>query len=83
MTSPPDSPNLGITLLRIALGTMWIAHALLKLFVFTLAGAAQFFTSVGYPGFLARTSLVLWLVRDGAWALRRSERFAPAPGARA
>jgi len=32
---------------------MWIAHALLKLFVFTLPGTAQFFASVGFPGFLA------------------------------
>ena len=43
----------GIALLRISLGIMWIAHALLKLFVFTLAGTAQFFESVGFPGFLA------------------------------
>lgn len=45
--------QLGITLLRTSLGTMWIAHALLKWFVFTLAGTAQFFASVGFPGFLA------------------------------
>jgi putative oxidoreductase len=32
---------------------MFIAHALLKLFVFTLPGTAQFFESVGYPGWLA------------------------------
>ena len=32
---------------------MWIAHALLKLFVFTLPGTAQFFQSVGLPGVLA------------------------------
>ena len=43
----------GIALLRISLGIMWIAHALLKLFVFTLPGAAQFFQSVGLPGVLA------------------------------
>ncbi len=43
----------GVTLLRVSLGVMWIAHALLKLFVFTLPGTAQFFTSVGFPGFLA------------------------------
>ena len=29
---------------------MWTAHALLKLFVFTLPGTAQFFQSVGLPG---------------------------------
>ena len=43
----------GVTLLRVSLGVMWMAHALLKLFVFTLPGTARFFTSVGFPGFLA------------------------------
>lgn len=43
----------GITLLRVALGSMWIAHALLKLLVFTLPGTAQFFASVGFPAWLA------------------------------
>lgn len=125
----------GTTLLRISLGTMWIAHALLKLFVFTLPGTAQFFASIGYPGFLAYpvfavellggialvlgiyarqvalalvpvmavaasvhfgngwvhtspnggweypvflvvASIVLWLLGDGAWTLRRSQRLA-------
>ena len=32
---------------------MWIAHALLKLLVFSLAGTADFFASVGFPGFMA------------------------------
>lgn len=124
----------GITLLRISLGIMWIAHALLKLFVFTLPGTAQFFVSIGYPGFLAypvfamellgglalvfgiygrqvalalvpimavaatvhfgngwvhtspnggweypvfliATSIAVWLLGDGALALRRTSRF--------
>ncbi|MCB6182496.1 DoxX family protein [Leeia sp. TBRC 13508] len=39
--------------LRLALGTMFIAHALLKIMVFTLPGTAQFFASVGFPGWLA------------------------------
>jgi putative oxidoreductase len=43
----------GIALLRVSLGVMWIAHALLKWFVFTLPGTANFFESVGLPGFLA------------------------------
>ena len=126
----------GATLLRVSLGAMWIAHALLKLLVFTLPGTAQFFDSVGFPGFLAYpvfavellgglmlvlglyarqaalalvpvmgaamsvhlgngwvftspgggweyplflavASVAQWLVGDGAWALRRSGRFAP------
>lgn len=43
----------GVALLRISLGAMWIAHALLKWLVFTLPGTAQFFASVGLPGALA------------------------------
>lgn len=39
-------------LLRLALGALFISHALLKYFVFTLPGTAQFFASVGLPGFL-------------------------------
>ncbi|HEX6721906.1 MAG TPA: DoxX family protein [Burkholderiaceae bacterium] len=42
----------GLLLLRLSLGTMWIAHALLKPLVFTFAGTAQFFESVGIPGSL-------------------------------
>lgn len=48
-----SSSNYGVTLLRVALGSMWIAHALLKLLVFTLPGTAQFFASVGFPAWLA------------------------------
>ena len=40
-------------LLRIALGTMFIAHALLKIMVFTPAGTAGFFASLGVPGWFA------------------------------
>jgi len=43
-----------IFLLRVALGLMFIAHSwLLKLFVFTLPGTADFFVSIGLPGWLA------------------------------
>jgi putative oxidoreductase len=133
---PDNAVQTGATLLRIALGTMWIAHALLKLLVFTLPGTAQYFASIGLPGmlaypvfaaellgglalllgvyarqaalallpimvaaawvhvpngwvhtspnggweypvFLVVASLVLWLVGDGAWALRRGTWLAP------
>jgi putative oxidoreductase len=137
--NPTDSQGTtpyGITLLRISLGAMWIAHALLKLFVFTLPGTAQYFASIGFPGFLAYpvfaaellgglalvlgvyarqvslalvpvmlaaawvhlpngwlhtspnggweypaflavASVALWLLGDGAMAVRRSNRFVP------
>ena len=39
--------------LRIALGSVFIAHALLKLFVLTLPGTVQFFASQGFPGWMA------------------------------
>jgi putative oxidoreductase len=127
----------GVTLLRVGLGSMWIAHALLKWIVFTLPGAARYFASVGlpgvlaypvfaaelaggaalvlglyarqaavalvpimavvlwvhlpngwvhtspgggweYPAFLILASISLWLLGDGALALRRSPAFGPA-----
>ncbi len=37
-------------ILRLSLGTMFIAHALLKWLVFTLPGTALFFESLGLPG---------------------------------
>ena len=40
-------------LLRVAAGVLFIAHALLKIFVFTLPGAVQFFEQVGFPGWTA------------------------------
>ena len=39
--------------LRVALGVMFTAHALLKYYVFTLPGTVQFFQSIGLPGPLA------------------------------
>ncbi|MFO1324716.1 MAG: DoxX family protein [Burkholderiales bacterium] len=44
--------NAAALILRVSLGTMFVAHALLKYFVFTLPGTAQFFGSLGLPGFL-------------------------------
>ena len=43
----------GALTLRLGLGVMFIAHALLKYLVFTLPGAASFFESLGLPGVLA------------------------------
>ncbi|RQR79138.1 DoxX family protein [Burkholderia sp. Bp9012] len=48
-----SSQRWGTALLRVTLGVMWISHALLKLLVFTLPGTAQYFESVGFPGYLA------------------------------
>jgi len=53
VSSSSSTTPYGVTLLRVSLGVMWIAHALLKLLVFTLPGTAQFFDSMGLPGALA------------------------------
>jgi len=53
LTKPTTSATYAATVLRIALGVMYLAHAGLKLFVFTLAGTAKFFASVGFPGWSA------------------------------
>ena len=43
----------GALLLRLSLGVMFLAHGLMKVLVFTPAGTAKFFESIGYPGALA------------------------------
>jgi putative oxidoreductase len=40
-------------LLRLSLGVLFLAHGLLKVFVFTLPGTVKFFEGLGYPGALA------------------------------
>jgi len=45
-------------LLRVALGVMFVAHAGLKIFVFTIPGTVQFFESIGYPGFFAYLTIL-------------------------
>jgi putative oxidoreductase len=45
---------------------MFIAHALLKIVVFTPAGTAQFFTSLGLPGELAYVTIAAELVGGAA-----------------
>ena len=133
-TSP--SHLYGVTMLRVGLGLMWIAHALLKWLVFGLPGTAAFFAGLGFPGvlaypvfaaellgglalvlglyarqvalallpimlvalwvhlpngwvhtspgggweypaFLVLASVALWLMGDGALAVRRSQRLLP------
>ncbi|MDF1856783.1 MULTISPECIES: DoxX family protein [Rhodobacterales] len=59
--NPPQSPlipgvanaDLAATILRVALGILFIAHGWLKLVIFTPAGTTAFFESLGFPGTLA------------------------------
>lgn len=51
--------------LRIALGILFLAHASLKIFVFTPSGTAGFFASLGLPGWLAYVT-ILWELAGAA-----------------
>lgn len=44
-------------LLRLCLAAMFLAHALLKLRVFTLAGTVKYFQSLGLPGWIAYATI--------------------------
>src|SRR5690349_14115862 len=59
-----ESRNAGYAalVLRVALGVMFMAHALLKYFVFTLPGTAQFFASLGLPGVLGYVTFAVELI---------------------
>mgnify|MGYP003576006051 CR=1 FL=1 len=49
-----DLNRAGATLLRVSLGLMFIAHSIvLKYFMYTLGGTAEYFESIGLPASLA------------------------------
>lgn len=49
--------DVGATLARLSLGTILLAHGLLKLFVFTLPGTVAFFGSLGLPAIVANLTV--------------------------
>ncbi len=53
MNAQSNQAAYGAALLRISLGVVFIAHALLKILVFTVPGTVQYFESIGLPGFFA------------------------------
>ena len=63
------SPAYAATLLRIALGTMYLAHGLLKLLVFTPEGTVGFFSSLGLPGFFGPVTMALEIAGGAALIL--------------
>jgi putative oxidoreductase len=48
-----SNADIAAFLLRVSMGLLFLAHAGVKLFVFTPAGTAGFFESLGLPGLLA------------------------------
>ncbi|AHY60466.1 DoxX family protein [Stenotrophomonas rhizophila] len=59
----------GATLLRWGLGALFLVHGLTKLLVFTPAGTAAYFQSLGLPGALGYVALVLELTLAAALLL--------------
>lgn len=51
----------GALLLRLCLGVMFIAHAMLKIRVYTIPGTVDYFKSLGLPGWLAYVTIVIEL----------------------
>ena len=43
--------------LRLSAGIMFLAHGLMKLIIFTPAGTAKFFASIGFPPFLGYATM--------------------------
>ena len=52
----------GALILRVGLGTMWIAHALLKWFIYTIPGFATWLGSQGLPAAFAWPVFTLEIV---------------------
>ena len=68
----PSSDSLaayGTAALRIGQGALFIAHGTITLFVFTLAGTAAYFASLGLPGFLAYLTIAAELIGGAALVL--------------
>lgn len=67
----------GIFLIRVAAGIALLAHSVyLKIFVFTMAGTAEFFQSIGLPGVLAWIVLLVEAVTGVMLVLGAKSRYA-------
>jgi putative oxidoreductase len=64
-----SNADIAAFLLRVSMGVLFLAHAGLKLFVFTPAGTAGFFESLGLPGLLAYVVIIAELAGGVALVL--------------
>lgn len=53
------STELAAALLRVTTGGLFVTHGLIKALVFTFAGTAGYFVSIGLPGFLGYVTIVV------------------------
>jgi len=68
-------------LLRVTTGLLFLTHGLTKLFVFTPAGTAGFFQSLGLPGWLGILTMVFEIVGGVALVLGAATRIVAILGA--
>lgn len=57
-----DATQTAALILRVTTGVLFVLHAWLKISVFTPAGTAGYFQSIGLPGFLAYITIVVELL---------------------
>ncbi|MCK5920225.1 MAG: DoxX family protein, partial [Methylococcales bacterium] len=70
------NPKTGTAMLRITLGAVLLMHSVyLKLMVFTLAGTAGYFSSIGLPGALAYVVFLIEMVSGFALVLGFRQKF--------
>jgi putative oxidoreductase len=70
--------DLGILILRVAVGAVMFTHGLLKPLVFTLPGTMEFFEKNGFPGWTAIPVFILELVCGGFLMVGLLSRWAAA-----
>jgi putative oxidoreductase len=70
--------DLGILILRVAVGAVMFTHGLLKPLVFTLPGTMEFFEKNGFPGWTAIPVFILELVCGGFLIVGLLSRWAAA-----
>ena len=63
------------SILRLGLGTLFLAHGLLKLLVFKPAGTYSYFKSLGLPGGLAYVTMTAELVGGAALVVGFMPRY--------
>lgn len=74
-TSQYSSADYAAFVLRVASGTLFLAHGLLKVNVFTIAGTVGFFESLGIPGFFAYLTILAELAGGTALILGLGTRL--------
>lgn len=70
-----QSQEYGALILRLTLGIMFVAHANLKIFTFTMAGTAGYFESIGLPSFLTYPTVLFELLGGIALMIGFKTRF--------